>query len=109
MLPISRHVPADRLGQRRPKHGLRLLPEVDAAIILSPGDVGRIPIKILACDVVMDADFGPTQAGEVALDLVGAGIRVYDESDGVVVLSDGVQSSQLVVGRVLVTMWKHIA
>jgi hypothetical protein len=72
-LPIPLPVPADRRVQGRAEDGDVLGLVVAPAVILAPRGFRGVLVQVLLADVVVLADDGAAQAGEVAFRLIGAG------------------------------------
>jgi len=61
------------MGQRRRRSGLVQRPVRHPALVLTPGHLDGIGSQVLAADVVVLAQLGAAQTGEVAFGLVRAG------------------------------------
>ena len=71
-LPISFPSARNRMGQRGGSNHKILLAIRHAAMIFAPSDLARISREIRAGDMMMLANFGATEAGEIRLGLVRA-------------------------------------
>lgn len=103
-LPVVAQIPRRRSRQRLVEHAPELKAVVDATVVLTPGDLGRVPVEVSHREAVMDADVGSLYATEEALDVVGV-----DPALGLVFLTviDAVkllQALQIIVAEVLISM-----
>lgn len=79
-LPIPFPSPADRVRRRCRSGQGEQLAVVVAAMILAPGHLASVGVEVCATDLVVLADLGPAQAGEVALRHVGADAFIHERN-----------------------------
>lgn len=73
-LPVALPHLRRRVTERGARDHLVLAAVADAAVVLTPRHLGGVGREVGAGDVVVDAHLGPTQTGEIALSLIGAGV-----------------------------------
>ena len=72
-LPVSAEIDRGRAPHRQSDDAVRLFAVADAAQVLAPGCLLGVAEQVGPGDVMMVAEFGPAQAGEVGLCAVRAG------------------------------------
>ena len=102
-LPVSAEIDRGRAPHRQSDDAVRLFAVADAAQVLAPGCLLGIAEQVGPGDVMMVAEFGPAQSGEVGFCPIGAGT-----TDAVTVLVidtlHGKAGMQRVPGRALIGM-----
>ena len=77
---------------------------VDVAVVLAPGDLGGVPVEVPDREAVVDADVGPLDAAEEALDVVRVHAALCLVFLAVVHPEQLLQAGEVVVREVLVGM-----